>query len=531
MAIAAAAFREAYVTADVIAAEDFEDFAGRKLRYEILWALYENTAYRNIHKWAPAYRTVYGLYKYIRNIYNPTHRLVEFWKMMVWGGLLSDEALEVGAIPIRTKDAKVRGAIATLWAASNFAETKELIPMWGACLGDVAIKIVDDVKNGEMRLEAVHPASLKDVVVDKRGIVQTYTIEETRYSEGHEKDVLYTETASKVLETVRFETFADGKPFPWNGVSEAWVEPYPFIPLVPIQHNRVGLDYGWAEIHPGRSKAAEIDDLASKMNDYMRKLFDPIWLFNFKKPKNTVDLTGAGAAATSSRPEPGREEMPAIYASDSNAKAQALVTNEVDIASAGARVQDIIAELERDFPELQMDIWTVGGYTTGPALRTARQRVERKVIQRRPNYDRALVFAQKLAISIGGFRGYAGYETFNLESMKGTALNHSIPSDRPIFTSDASDDLAAKKSFWDIVLAAVEKKLPLDVVLADLGWSESRIKDFMVKLNAQPKPEPEPEPEPIDDQQGVLTEDGNTASDINNDGVTSSQGERDVQLQ
>jgi len=486
MSVAVKAFREGYVTADLLDTADFADFAARQLRYAMLWAWYENTAYRNIHTWAASVRTTYGLYKYIRNIYNPSFRLVEFWKTVVWGGLLSDEAKEEGAIPIRTEDEKVRNAIATLWNASNWAQHKETLVMWGTALGDTAIKIVDDIEHEEVRLVPIHPASLKELVVDSRGKVTTYSIEEPRWNEELNKNVMFRETATQINETeVQFETFADDRLYEWNGQSSVWVEPYPLVPMVPIQHNRVGLEFGWPEIHPEKSKVMELDDLASKMHDYMRKLFDPVWLFNFRKPKNTVDMTPAGAAATVGRPEPGREEMPAIYASDSNAKAFPLVTNQVNIESAGQRIDTILEELERDLPELQMDIWSVGGYTTGKAMKTARQRVERKVIQRRPNYDSPLVMAHKIALSIGGIRGYEGYEGFSAESVSDDTAKHSIPSDRPIFQTDASEDIAAKKGFWDIIVQAKKQGLPLDMVLADLGWSPSKIATFVSKVEAE----------------------------------------------
>ncbi|GAG44503.1 unnamed protein product, partial [marine sediment metagenome] len=48
----------------------------------------DQSAYRDIHTWATAYRKQYALYKYIRPIYNPSYRLGEFWKTHLFGGLL-----------------------------------------------------------------------------------------------------------------------------------------------------------------------------------------------------------------------------------------------------------------------------------------------------------------------------------------------------------------------------------------------------------------------------------------------------------
>lgn len=83
------AFREAFMSADMLDTADFVDIEARKMRYQIYWAMYENTAYRDLHKWTQAYRTQFGLYRYIRNIYNPAFRLGEFWKAHLFGGVLT----------------------------------------------------------------------------------------------------------------------------------------------------------------------------------------------------------------------------------------------------------------------------------------------------------------------------------------------------------------------------------------------------------------------------------------------------------
>jgi hypothetical protein len=243
------------------------------------------------------------------------------------------------------------------------------------------------------------------------------------------------------------------------------------------------MDWGWAESHPARSKINEIEDVASKMHDYIRKVVDPVWLFNFKKPKDPGEMQFTKNAATFDRPSPIREDMPALYVPNPNAKAQPLVTDMIDIEHTSQALSAIIQELERDFPELQMDIWSVGGYTTGTAMKTARQRVERKVQQRRPNYDKALIKAHKMALCIGGMRNIEGYE-FGIDDYGEDTLDHYIPSDRVIFEVDALEELDKKKKFWDALVNVLSKapgQIPPEAVLKDFGWSEERIKEY-VKL-------------------------------------------------
>src|SRR3990170_3048663 len=93
------AFREKQVVLDMYNEGNFTDYDARRMRYQILWAFYENTAYRNVHTWATRYRTEYGLYKYTRNIYNPVGRIVDFWQMHLLGGELDPLAGDGITVP------------------------------------------------------------------------------------------------------------------------------------------------------------------------------------------------------------------------------------------------------------------------------------------------------------------------------------------------------------------------------------------------------------------------------------------------
>lgn len=502
------AFQAAYVTTDILDSEAFDDYNARLLRYSIYFSFYENTAYDNIHDWAVTYRTRYGLYKYVRNLYNPAYRLSEFWRTVIWGGILDLDGGEEGAIPLITDSAALRKAIAQGWRDSDLDIIKDLITLYGASMGDAGIKIVDSVKKQKVYLEYVHPSNIRDVIVDRRGNVKEYVLEETRVLDGQQ--VTYVEVCERGSgDNIRFTTYKDGEPFAWNGKAAQWTIRYGFAPFVLINHNRVSGKWGWAEMHPQASRIREVDETASKMHDYTRKAVDPVWLFNFKKPKNPPNFQDQGAEATEDMPLPGREELPAMYVSDARAKAQPLVTDLVNLDHVYGTVKGIIAELERELPELQMDIWTAGGYTTGKALRTARQRVERKVIQRRPNYDKPLIRAQQMMVAIAGERRYPGFESFNLDSFQRGELDHEIKSTRSVFDTDELEAVERKQVFWRTVIEAMGKGLPIDPILKDHGWSDTKIANFMSKL---------PEPEPT-----------NTGTDNQNqDEQSVDQGEQDV---
>jgi hypothetical protein len=477
------AFREAYFSTDMDANEQasFASFEARKLRYAVLWAYFENTAYRDIHTWARRMRVDYGLYQYVRNIYNPAYRIGDFWAIHTMGGALDraagDGSSVPSALPIITENELLRPAIAQLWTWSNWQIGKEIMTLWGATLGDVGLQVVDDMARGKVYLKLVHPASIRDVTLDPFGNVKGYQIEDQReHPEKPGTTVTYSELASRGDgDAVVYETYLNGKPYAWNGQASAWEESYGFVPLVLIQHRNVGMGWGWSEFYPALSKIREVDDLASKTSDQVRKTVDGVWLFSgMTAPKTAPSL--AGAPPTADNPEPGRQELKAIYSTAPGATAQALVAP-LDLVGTMAHIQSILSELERDYPELRSDVATASGDASGRALRVARQRAEAKVMQRRTNYDDALVRAQQMAVAIGGLRGYEAFAGFGLDSYGRGELNHQI-GDRPVFAVDPSDQAEADKMFWDTAAVAVKAGMPLGSFLRRSGWTEDEIAEY-----------------------------------------------------
>lgn len=478
------AFREAFVMsgeADINGVGDFGSWDARRLRYAMAWAYYENNAYRNFHTWASRMKADYGLYRHTRNIYNPTYRIISFYRQHIFGGALDmaagDGSATPSAIPILTDNEQLRIAIARLWQDSNWQSEKSILAQWGACFGDVLIRVIDDTSRQKIQLKTVHPATIKSLTLDAVNNVRGYEIEFQRVDENG-VTYTYNEIVERDGEDVVYTTRKNNHLFAYpentaNGVPVAnWREAYGFVPMVLIRHNHVGLDWGWAETHPALSKFREVDDVASKVSDQIRKMVDSPWLFSGVS-KSVATPTAAGRAATNDAPDPSREEVPVIYASDPNAKAQALVSP-LDIASALQHVSNMLAEIEREFPELQMDIWNSGGDTSGRALRLARQRVTQKVIDRRAGYDSGLTRAMQMAVSIGGYRGYEGYSGFDLDSFKRGDMTMSIAS-RPVFEVDQFERIEESKLFWEASSTAVKAGMPLLVHLKNEGWSDEKI--------------------------------------------------------
>lgn len=467
--MALAAFREQYVASSEIDIENFIDPEARQIRYDILWAQYENTVYRSIHSWASTYKTRYALYRYIRNIYNPAYRLGEFWKAHLWGGPLDPEAGEEGALPILTTKENIRPPIADIWEWSGWASRKDIVTLQGSIYGDVFLKVIDDVEREKVYLANIYPGTVIDLEKDPFGHIKAYTIEEERAHPFDEKPVTYKETAHREGDLVVFKTFLDDALFAWNGIAAQWSEPYGFVPMIHIQHNDVGLGWGWSELHPGRSKMHELDDLASLLSDQIRKSVNAKWFFSGAKASSPIQTMTT--TETTARPEPGREEEPALYSPDPQSKAMPLVAP-IDIEGVNLHIKSLLEEFERDYPELSFEALRVQGDISGRALRIARQPAEAKVQQRRTIYDDGLKRALQMAVSIGGFRNI--FPGFSLDSFEAGALDF-IFGPRGVFVTDPIDESEEDEAFWAAAKVAKEAGMPLLAYLEEKGWDEEKL--------------------------------------------------------
>jgi hypothetical protein len=473
------AFREAYMSADTLNEVQFGSFDARQLRYQIFWSFYENSAYRDIHLWAKKFRADYGLYRYVRNIYNPAYRLGEFWRSHLQAGALDPAAGDgvsvPSALPIITDNQSLRDPIAQIWRWSNWQSRKETLSLWGSVLGDVFLRVIDDPAKQKVYLQITHPGTLKDITTDIFGNLKGYVIEEYWPDPNNSRQtVVYNEVAKRDGDYVVYETYLNGAPlkthYDDNGKETyTWFEPYGFIPMVHIQHNDVGLGWGWSELHPELPKIREVDDLTSKLDDQIRKTVDAPWLLSGVK-KDDIDKSTKPESGTTATPEAGRQRIPTIYG-PAGSDAKPLVAN-LDIAATTGHIAGILKEIERDYPELTVDVNNATGDMSGRALRIHRQPVEDKVLMRRPNYDDAIIRALQMAISIGGMRGY--FQGFDLTSYAAGNLDFSI-SERPVFKNDPQDDLDAEMALWTAAKAAKDAGIPLTIFLKRQGWSDEKI--------------------------------------------------------
>jgi hypothetical protein len=472
------AFRQPALLAEFHKPEDFSSYGSRRVRYDVLWGYYENTIYDNWHYYATPYKKQNALYKSTRGIYNPANRLGNFHQTYIWGGALDPQAGDgeaiPSALPIITENEDLRPAISKVWEWSNWQIKKDNTTLKGAVCGDVGIKVIDDVARGKVYLQVIQPHMFKSLDVDEFGNVKSYVLEwEIVDANNDRKSTTFTESAIRGdNDDIIFRTFKDGKLFAWDGDEPEWVVEYGFMPLVHIKHIDNGFQWGWAEMHAGRVKFDNINDVASKLDDQIRKLTEGLWMLSGVKKSETA-LTLTTTESSRDKPQPGREDQNFLYAKE-GASATSLVSD-IPIGETVESLQSKLEEIERDYPELQDDIWNAGGDTSGRALIVARQQPESKIQMRRPNYDNGLVRAQQMAIAIGGARGYdEAFNGFDLDSFEQGELDHTI-GQRPVFVNSVDLQIDRDKTFWETANQAIGAGMTLDAYLESQGWSEDRI--------------------------------------------------------
>jgi hypothetical protein len=441
------------------------DYQNRLQRYDVFEGYYHNIAYHSFVTYSQALKVQERLYKHVRGVYNPINRLVEGYVSKVWGGVLDTQKGTSGAIPLDTDNAQLIEAITRLWRDSQWGQKKSLCVRYGAKLGDTVIQVVDDLRYQQVRIEAVDPAKVKTIDRNPDGSLSLVEFEYyIRQKDGSNALFCMSITPEK------FSTRLGGQltAMYTNGRGEQipeWDNEYGFVPVVHIQHTDVGLGYGAPAAHGTLHKINELNDLASILNDGMRnQVHMPMITFGAKV--DNVDFgTDKSGNANNTADDPKKDTVRALnFPVDARAEFPAPA---ISIADGLQNIIQIEMELERDLPELALHRLRESGNLTAPGIRSGYDDAIARYQEARGNYDTGLVAAHKMAVGIGGMRGYDGYRGFNLMSLENGSVDHQIKA-RPVISDSLS--LAEK---LDKTFMAMDKNAP-ETVYLEMGWSEQQ---------------------------------------------------------
>lgn len=449
---------------------DWDDYSYRLGRYEVLNGYYLNLAYHAITTYSEQLKSVNRLYKHVRGVYNPAARAVETYVSKVYGGQLDTQDGNSGAIPIVTDNEALMQAIIRLWRASQWGQKKSLYVRNGASFGDTVLNIVDDIETSNVYIEPVDPRKVKSITTDSTGKLTEIVYEYLIIRDGNQV------TYRQEINEERYATYIDDEltPMHTSGRGEQvaeWSNEYGFVPAVHVAHRDVGMVFGgncWSQV---MHKVDELNDLASIQNDAARRQAE-MPLFGFGLQTNNIDIgSDRSNEQYNTRDNPQKDTASIVNFQSKDGRLEAIAPV-LDLASSMGLINEILAEIERDLPELSLHRLRDGGNLTAPGVRASYDDAIARIQEARGNYDAGLIEAQKMAIAIGGMRGYEGYEGFNLMSYERGDLEHYIDN-RPVI----NDTLSLNEQIT-LTLQAMSQNAPASVY-GKMGWGKDDIKEIL----------------------------------------------------
>jgi hypothetical protein len=467
--------------------DTWDQYEPRLFRYMHNDYYYSNKIYSKLVRYAKTHRSTKGLYKYIRPIYNPVFRLVELHTSKAYAGTIDWELMSTGAIPFNKLDDAHRRAIKRLGKWSNISSIRTRYPRSCARYGDAVIKIVDEPIRGKVTFELLHPGLIAQADITPQGYFNRVVIAYFRQDTPTSPPWLYEEEITKDW----FATYRNGEP--WGeyqdmtgNVVTMWPNPYGFVPLVLARAIELDKDWGAALFFQTLDKIDQANDLASITYDQVRKAVNPLWW-----------LEGVTSISQVSRAQPDenqdRDEIPMLLG-PIGSRPTAMVAN-LNIADALNALGEQIEEIEKDHPELSLHRLRSGERVTGPGVLTSYDDAIQRIADFRASVDSGLLRAHQMALSIGGMRGYADFQAFDLESYDRGDLDFEI-AERPVL----GDTLTKGERLAIMQTSGAPKRW----IWKELNKSESEIDeaeqeaderraDFQEALNQPSSNEDEPE--------------------------------------
>jgi hypothetical protein len=464
--------------------------------FGLLWALYNGSRFdKGMASWS-AYKSRYGLYRDMRDVYNPTHRLVEFYAESIYPGVLSEDGNDLPdgtslAIPF-AEDIKpeLKDAIAQFWQWTNFQAQKSIIPRYGAALGSVLVEIDDDYLAGKVTAKIWWPGFVDGLQLDNSGNVKSYALQYKIKDDTTMATVVY----RKEVDIFSIREYRDRQ------LIKEIDNPYGFAPAVWYKHSDTGAVYGAPAIDGSIAKIDELNSLASHAHDQVHKVIGaPLiaWTKSFIEPLFSQSKRPPGENEFAPTPTSGGENENILLLKGAEGGRVDSLAGNLNLADTITYMKELISELESDHPELAYNREMRAMSTlTGPAASRVMSDVLGKLSERAASYDQQSLKLFQMAVAIAGFRLNGGFwnqdengfsqtistqqekfRPYNLDSYRKGQIDLAILP-RQLIRPTNQEKAAEKLALWQGVQAAVTAGAPLEFVLKDAGFSEEELKEL-----------------------------------------------------
>jgi len=386
----------------------------RAAYFRLLWSFYANDIFEDRYIWG-FYRAQFGLYRNIRQIYNPTRRLVDLYASTIYPGVLSEDGKRLPegvalAVPLAADTPpELVSAIGQFWNWSNFQAQKSVLVRYGAICGSVLVELVDDIKARKVTSHVVWPGLIQDLVLDATGNVKEYIL---RYLATDDRGFQYEYRKDVDAKSIRF--YRDGDPFDY-GEGAAYPNPYGFVPAVWVKHTDIGSDFGLPAIHGTLGKVDELNSLSAHVHDQIHKIIASPTVFwsdgrvGNLNGKQAPDPAGAGVVGkrgpTDDFVDIDTDRESLLYLRGPQGGHVESLAGNLPLRDTLAYIQQLIGEIEQDHPELTLyKELRAMSQVTGPAASRLVGDAAGLIAEAAANYDQQLIKLFQMGVAIAGWR-------------------------------------------------------------------------------------------------------------------------------
>lgn len=458
------------------------NFSDRLDAYRILWSYYNNSTFERVADGASweSYKGQYRLYPFIRSIYNPTNRLVQFYVGAIYPGVLAarkedvQDGMQIAMPLVDGTDEALFDPIDQVWQWGNWQRKKDLQVIYGAALGDIVVEIIDDLDR-ERVYPIVHwPGRLTELERDARGnterAVIEYSVAKTKAEDGYRY--------KKILDRESISEYRDDKLYMQID------NPYGFVPLVVAAHNDVGSDHGEPAIAGLIGKIDQLNDLASRINKQISITVEsPQVIATDSKLENA--LTPAAEATLE------QSEMRLRLLKATSGSSTFPLAGNLSLSEALPILQEQLKEIEHDCPELTMYAEMRGmSSLTGPAASRLLGDVQGRILAAAAGYDQLNTQVLQMSVAIGGERVNRGdwkrrdaqqakFAPFDLSSY-GRGLLDIRFDPRPLVPTLAGERIELEEARSRVVTNLVGAGMPLELAMKRAGYEDKDVASITV---------------------------------------------------
>ena len=432
----------------------------------------------------------------LRPIYNPATRVVEFYADMLWPGTLP-KALQISA-----ENEAIIDPIQQVWKWSNWSIEKDTCARWYAMFGSMFLKVQTNQDNSRVYLQNIKPRYVTDMDLDERGFITWLRIDlpqTTRNAEGKLESIQRTE----VWEPDRYRVWLH-KRTPETPLTElgSTIADQPtsafgidFVPIVYQPFRSNGDERGIGAFTLYIDKLDEVARMATRLHQTLYRYGRPIMatirphLGGDNRPLPAVQIGEQQADGSRKLNLDDDDILNLPGASDIRS-----LVPDIDYAQSLAILQDQLAQLGRDMPELAYSRIAESTELSGVAIAYLLDGAISKLESARGNAEAALVRAHQMALTIGQNVGLfdRSIGTFDNGDFEHEFAPRSVLS-------------APEMEQAQTIQAYTSAGVPMQVAAKRIGWSEQEIEETVKVKDEHERKMQEQQQQLLNQQPGIAS--------------------------